>query len=123
MFRFSEKNIYDRCGATPVPYDENRKSEFTGRFVEVGGEKIPIINYYFWPENEFSRCLCLQTFLGYIPLRNIKRYRDIFDPSKYIKDELEWAKQYLPDVANDQEKEEVASLSLALGKGWKNGKR
>ena len=119
MFDYNENNIYDRCGAIDVPYNPNLKPESTGKFVIVCGEKIPIINYHFQPGAKFSRHLCLQTFLGYIPIESIETIRDIFDRSKYLQDETEWIHPYKEEYASELEKAEVRKLSLSLGKHWK----
>ena len=40
MFKYTENNLYDRCGAIDIPYDRDIHPESTGKFVEVGGKKF-----------------------------------------------------------------------------------
>lgn len=122
MFDYNENNVYDRCGAIDVPHYPNLNPEFTGKFATVCDEKIPIINYHFQSGVKFSRYLCLQTFLGFIPIERIETIRDIFVRSKYLQDDTEWIFPYKEKYANELEKAEVRKLSLSLGKHWK-GKR
>ena len=117
--KYNETDIVDRCGSKDVPINPNLKPEFTGKFVEVGGDLIPIINYHMQTGVEFTRCLCLQTHLGYIPIKNIKSKKDLYDKSKYLNDDTEWTKPYDEEFAYETDKEEVKRLSLVLGKRWK----
>lgn len=121
MFKYNEKCLYDRCGAIDVPIDINKKSTFKGKFVEVGGEKIPVIDFHFQSGVRFTRAICLKTMLGYIPIENINQFKDIFNFSKYCKDETEWCFRYEEKSASLEDKEKVKKLSLTLGKHW-NGK-
>ncbi len=119
FIKYDETDIVERCGSRDVPIDHSIKPEFTGKFVEVGGEQIPIINYNFQSGVKFTRCLCLLTHLGYIPIKNIKSQKDLYDKSKYLKDDTEWTKPYDEDFAHEKDKEDVKRLSLVLGKRWK----
>ena len=40
MFKYNEKDLYDRCGAIDVPYNPDHKSTFDGEFAEVVGLKF-----------------------------------------------------------------------------------
>lgn len=119
MFRYTENDLYDRCGAMEVIHDRKKPAEFTGKFVEIGGEKIPVIRHQPYYGVNFTRYLCLRTYLGYIPVESIECFRDIFNRENYLHDELEWIKPYDAKVASDYEKNKVKQLSKALGKHWK----
>lgn len=121
MFKYNEKDLYDRCGAIDVPYDHNKKPTFEDKFVEVGGEKIPVINFHFQSGVIFTRTICLKTMFGYIPIENINEFKDIFNTSKYCKDDIEWCFGYEEKNASLEDKEKVKKLALTLGKHW-NGK-
>ncbi len=121
MFKYNEKDLYDRCGAIDVSYNPDHKSTFDGEFAEVGGTKIPIMNFHFQPDSKFTRGICLRTMFGYIPIENITQFRDIFDRSKYCQDETEWSFLYDEERASEKSKEQVKKLSLTFGKHW-NGK-
>ena len=119
MFNYTEDNLYDRCGAIDSHYDSDIHPESTGKFVEVGGEKIPLINFNFRSGSKFTRCICLKTFLGYIPIENITCFKDIFDKHKYLHDETEWVFPYDKNSTSEKNKNDVKKLSLVLGKHWK----
>lgn len=119
MFKYSEHNIFERCGSADVPFHYNLKPESTGKEITVSGEKIPIINYHFQSGVKFSRQLCLKTFLGYIPINNIETIKDIFRKSNYVQDDEEWIHQYSEENAHNIEKEAVKKLALRLRKHWK----
>jgi len=117
MFKYSERNLYDRCGAIDVPIDHSKKPFLKGKFIEVAGEKIPVV--CFQPGVKFTRSICLKTMFGYIPIDNITQFEDIFKLSKYCKDEIEWCFKYEEKMASELDKEKVKKLSLTLGKHWK----
>ena len=119
MLKFSEKNLYNRCGVIDVPMDNNKKTVFNGKFQNICGTKLPIINFNFQSGVKFKRSICLRTMFGYIPIENINEFKDIFNISKYCKDETEWSILYDDKTASPHEKEQVKKLSLTLGKHWK----
>ncbi len=120
MFDYSENNLFDRCGAIDVPYDPNKKPEFTGKYVVIDGQEIPIINFKFQSGVRFTRYICLRTFLGYIPINRVNKFKDIFDKTKYLTDETEWLVRYSSKNATNEEKNQVKQLSLSLGRHWKS---
>ena len=117
MFKYSEKDLYDRCG-----YDETKFSygsdEFTGEFYTMNdGTKIPIMHKT-GANDGLSRHLVLKTFKGYICVDSIASFRDIFDDSKYLKDETEWIFPYL-SYKHSFYDDSVSRLANVLGKHWK----
>ena len=117
MFKYSEKDLYDRCG-----YDETKFShgsdEFTGEFYTMNdGTKIPIM-YKTGANDGLSRHLVLKTFKGYICVDSIASFIDIFDDSKYLKDETEWIFPYL-SYKHSFYDDSVARLATVLGNHWK----
>ena len=117
MFKYSEKDLYDRCG-----YDAQKFSygteEFSGEFYTMSdGTKIPIM-YKSWANDGLSRHLVLKTFKGYICVDKITKFSDIFDDSKYLKDETEWIFPYLSEKPSFYD-DSVARLANVLGKHWK----
>lgn len=120
MFDYNENNLYDRCGAINVPHNPNIKPESTGKCATVAGEEIPIIDFGFQSGVRFTRCICLKTFLGYIPIDNINSIKDIFKKNNYLTDETEWIFNYCDSKPNQEDKEKVKRLSFALGKHWKS---
>lgn len=121
MFKYNEKYLFDRCGAIDVPIETDKEPTFNGQFAEVAGEKIPIIDFHFQQGVKFTRGICLKTMLGYIPIKNITKFRDIFNISKYCQDETEWSLLYNEEHASEKSKQQVKQLSLKLGRHW-NGK-
>ena len=117
MFKYDEKDLYDRCG-----YDKNKFSygtlEFTNKFYKLNElEQIPIMIRN-GMDDGLSRNLVLKTFKGYICVDSINKFSDIFDDSKYLKDETEWIVPYLYNKHSYYDKS-VARLAAVLGKHWK----
>ncbi len=118
MFHYTERDLFDRCGSRIVFYD-GKIAESTGKFIEVGGEKIPLMKLHYSEEAKFTRYLCLKTYRGYIPIERIASFKDIFYKKNYLQDATEWAFPYHEQLANEEDKAKVKQLSLALGRHWK----
>lgn len=118
MFRYTERDLFDRCGAMEVSYN-GKPAEFTGEFIEVGGEQIPLMNFHSPSEAKFTRYLCLRTFQGYIPVERIGCFKDIFNKDNYLHDDTEWIIPYQAQSAGEQDRAKVKQLSIALGRHWK----
>lgn len=56
MFRYTENALFDRCGAREVSCNE-KPAGFTGKFIEIGGEQIPLMNFHFHTGVDFTRYL------------------------------------------------------------------
>lgn len=117
MFKYSEKDLYDRCG-----YDNRKFSYSTGKFIGEfytmnDGTKIPIMDESRINDG-LSRHLVLKTFKGYICVDRITKFSDIFDDSKYLKDETEWIFPYL-SYKHSFYDDSVSRLANVLGKHWK----
>ena len=117
MFKYSEKDLYDRCG-----YDNRKFSYSTGKFIGEfytmnDGTKIPIMDESRINDG-LSRHLVLKTFKGYICVDRITKFSDIFDDSKYLKDETERIFPYL-SYKHSFYNDSVSRLANVLGKHWK----
>ena len=76
MFKYSEKDLYNRCG-----YDKNSVGkDFKGDFYVTPDEsKIPTFTYEKLGDSGLSRGLVLKTSKGYIPVDRITKFSDILD--------------------------------------------
>lgn len=118
MFEFDETDLFHRCGYNKKKIKNNEKTHFTGRYYTLSdGTTIPIMHY-----PVISDCLVkhlvLKTYLGYIPIENIKKFSDLFNKDKYLDDETEWILPYLLQPKESYE-ERINNLSKVLGKHWK----
>lgn len=118
MFRYTERDLFDRCGAREVSYN-GKPAEFTGKLIEVSGEQIPLMNFHSSSEAKFTRYLCLRTFQGYIPVERIGCFKDIFNKDNYLLDDTEWIIPYDRECASGYDRAKVKQLSIALGRHWK----
>lgn len=118
MFCYTNQDLFDRCGAIDVFYNE-KEVEFSGEFIEVGNKKIPLKKIHTHWESKFTRCLCLKTWLGYIPVDKVTCFKDIFNKENYLQDDTEWVIPYHEQSANEQDRAKVKQLSARLGKHWK----
>lgn len=75
-----------------------------------------LINYRGLEKNEVN--LTLKTFLGYIPIENIESYKDIFF-GDYFGERVDLIQPYKSLFANKETTNKIKTLSLKLGKHWK----
>ena len=126
MFDYDKDDLYERCGYKPKPYNPDSKPYPTGTYYEMtDGTKIPIYKY---PEDhvrkfEYDEQLVLETFKGFIPVKDIETFWDIFDKSKYVSDGTEWIKKYDEENASDEYKIQVKLLARTLKRHWKPNKK
>lgn len=62
--------------------------------------------------------LTLKTFLGYLPIENIESYKDIFF-GDYFGERVDAIYPYRSLFADAESRNKVKTLSIRLGKHWK----
>ena len=116
--KYSEKDLYDRCGYDDTKYNAGLIKATNKIFVLSDGTRVPIMKYVEKPNDGLSRGLVLKAKKGFIPVNKITSISDISDYGKYIKDETEWIQPYVKGKYSYYD-EEVLNLSIVLGKYWK----
>ena len=113
MFKYSEKDLYNRCG-----YDKNSVGkDFKGDlYVKPDESKIPTFTYEKLGDSGLSRGLVLKTSKGYIPVDRITKFSDILDDSLYLKDETLWIIPYLSYPLFYSES--IFKFAVLMGKNW-----
>ena len=116
MFKYSENDLYVRCG-----YDENFSHNYkknpTGPFAMNYDTSVYNIQYAKSPNDGLSKHLVLKTFKGFIKVSDINKFSDIFDDSKYLKDQTNWAIPYLA-YKHSNYGELIIKLANVLEKHW-----
>ncbi len=118
MFSYNENDIYERSGVSEVPIGKSLK-EIKGTFIDEDGNAKPIIDYLEQSGECISKCLCLKTFRGYIPVDLIDNFWDIFHGENYLHDEMISRTAYKEANVSEGEQEKVKHLSYVMGNHWK----
>ena len=118
MFKYSEEDLYERCGYDGE-YSYNSK-KIPNEFLTMDYE-TPISQYIEKTNDGLSRHLVLKTFKGFIKVNDITKFSDIFDDSKYLKDQTNWIIPYSAYKHSDSD-ELIYKLAIILGKHWRGYK-
>ena len=116
MFKYSENDLYVRCG-----YDENFSHNYKKHLTRPLAMNYEALvydeKYIKRPNDELSKYLVLKTFKGFIKVNDINKFSDIFDGSKYLKDQTNWLIPYSSYKHSNYE-ELIIKLVNVLGKHW-----
>ncbi len=118
MFDYSENDIYERTGVSEIFIGDDMK-DLNGTFINEDGNERPIIDYLVQSGICYSKCLCLKTFRGYIPIDLIKEFWDIFHGKNYLSDEMISRIGYKEAHVSKGEEEKVKRLGYVMGSHWK----
>lgn len=119
MFDYSENDIYERTGMREIFISDDIK-ELKGTFIGEDGREKPIIEYISQLGICYSKCLCLKTFRGYIPIDLIESFWDVFHGENYLHDEMISRTSYKEANISEGEQAKVKHLGYVMGKHWKN---
>ena len=120
MFKYSEEKLYERCGYDGKSSYNSKK--ISNKLLTMNYQNpIPIPQYMEKPNDGLSRHIVLKTFKGFIKVADITKFSDIFDSSKYLKDQTNWIIPYSAYKHSDYD-ELIARLAIVLGKHWRGYK-